>query len=164
MPHYGSFIYGPCDGIYYLYHNYFGCRALWNPAINELKVLPEIVSKYSIVRGYQYEVYGFGLDPATNDDYKVVVIKERRCLATNDDDESDYTRQPQYVLVYSLRTDSWKYCGDLTKYYCLEMNRCYIYVNGCCYLYGANQCFSDEVIISFDMANYAQPSSNCLGV
>ncbi|XP_074368548.1 F-box/kelch-repeat protein At3g23880-like [Apium graveolens] len=100
-------------------------------------------------------------------DYKVVVMKGY----LHDDDWE--LKHPVSVLVYSLKTDSWRYCGDLAKAYNLESNRCYIYVNGCCYWLGSFQ-DSSQVIISFDMANdsfkeidvpdYAKPSSKCLAV
>ncbi|CAH9107653.1 unnamed protein product [Cuscuta epithymum] len=178
MPMYRSFINGPCNGIYYLYQYSSGQRALWNPTINELKVLPEITFEPSIATFANYEVCGFGLNPGTTDEFKVVVIKDRwRTSDDNDhDDEGSFATQlPQTVMVYSSRTNSWKYCGDLAKCYYLEMNNCYIYVNGCCYWYAKAEVKEmDEVIISFDMANnafkemdvpgYAQPSSRCLGV
>ncbi|CAH9108177.1 unnamed protein product [Cuscuta europaea] len=177
MPMYRSFIDGPCNGIYYLYQYYSGQRALWNPTINELKVLPEITFEPSMATFANYEVCGFGLNPGTTDEYKVVVIKDRWLTSDHDDDDDDdgsFARQlPQSVMVYSSRTDSWKYCGDLAKCYYLEMNNCYIYVNGCCYWCAQDE-EMDEVIISFDMANnafkemdvpgYAEPSSKCLGV
>ncbi|KAL8154978.1 hypothetical protein AgCh_000370 [Apium graveolens] len=77
------------------------------------------------------------------------------------------------ILVYSLRTNSWRYCGDLHKAYHLEFNKCYIYVKECCYWLGSLD-YSSELIISFNMANdsfieidvpdYAQPSDKCLAV
>ncbi|XP_021735484.1 putative F-box protein At3g10430 [Chenopodium quinoa] len=172
MPMYSSYICGPCHGLYYLYQYDSSGRALWNPAINEFKPLPKIICKPDLPSEFTYasnEVYGFGFDPVSGD-YKVVVMKGY--WSTNDDDESD-VKHPVSVLVYSLRTDSWRYCGDLARAYDLESNKCYIYVNGCCYWFGSLE-YSSEVIISFDMAtdafkeidvpDYAQPSSKCLGV
>ena len=108
-----------------------------------------------------------GFDHVTRD-YKVVVMKGYR----NSNDDSDL-KHPVSVLVYSLNTDSWRYCRDLDKAYNLENNKCYTYVNGSYYWLGSFEYIS-EVIISFDMANdsfkeidvpdYAQPSSNCLAV
>ncbi|KAK1352192.1 F-box domain-containing protein [Heracleum sosnowskyi] len=166
MPMYCSYVWGPCDGLYYVYQHDPERRALWNPAINELKKLPEIIRKpdFPSEFGYAwYEVSGFGFDRLTGD-YKVVVMKGY----------SDINfKHPLSVLVYSLRTNSWRYCGDLAKGYDLENNTCYIYVNGCCYWLGSFE-FSCELIISFDMSNdtfkeidvpdYAQPSSKCLAV
>ncbi|KAL2938999.1 hypothetical protein RDABS01_022448 [Bienertia sinuspersici] len=190
MPMRNSYVCGPCDGIYYVSQpgtfNDTG-RGLWNPAINEFRTLPEIISKPHLPSNITYasnEVYGFGIDPVTRD-YKVVVIRGH--LSTNED-ETDNVKFPVVsVLVYSLRTDSWKYCGDLGRAYDLETNNCYIYVNGCCYWFGLYGCSDysdesddddddddDEVIISFDMAtdafkemdvpDYSRPSSKCLGM
>ncbi|KNA20051.1 hypothetical protein SOVF_055940 [Spinacia oleracea] len=170
MPMYSSYICGPCDGLYYVYQYDSSGRALWNPAINEFKTLPKIICKPNLPSEFSYapsEVYGFGVDPVTGD-YKVVVLKGY----WNDNDDSDL-KHPVSVLVYSLRTNSWRHCGDLAKAYDLESNKCYIYVNGCCYWFGSLD-YSSEVIISFDMGNdvfkeidvpdYAQPSSKCLAV
>ncbi|KAL6532183.1 hypothetical protein OROGR_014153 [Orobanche gracilis] len=171
MPMYSSYVCGPCDGIYYVYQYDFSRRALWNPAINEFKPLPKIISKPDLPSNLTYaknEVYGFGLDPVTSD-YKVVVIKGHLCTS----DEESGGKLPASVLVYSLRTDSWRYRGDLTRAYDLENNKCYVYVDRCCYWFGSYE-YSDEVIVCFDMGtdafkemdvpDYAQPSSKSLGI
>ncbi|KAK1402851.1 F-box only protein 8-like [Heracleum sosnowskyi] len=170
MPMYCSYVCGPCDGLYYVYESDFSRRALWNPAINELKTLPEIICKPDFPAEYTYscyEVYGLGFDHVTGD-YKVVVLKGYWHV-----NRDSNLKHPVSVLLYSSRTNSWRYCGDLAKAYNLEINKCYIYVNGCCYWLGSFE-HSSEVIISFDMANdsfkeidvpdYAQPSSKCLAV
>ncbi|KAH9614806.1 hypothetical protein KSS87_018149 [Heliosperma pusillum] len=140
---------GPCDGLYYCSE-----RALWNPAINELRTLPPIIAKPNPPPNTVYschDIYGFGSDPLTGD-YKVVVIKDY--WSTND----EIVSYPASVLVFSLRTDSWKYCGDLTQEYYLEHNKCYIFVKGCCF-WRASSLHTDEnyseVIISFDMASHS---------
>lgn len=174
MPLYGSHVCGPCDGIYYLYNYDEAGRALWNPAINELKVLPRLITKPHLPPGLgsaANEVYGFGYDPAT-DDYKVVVLKGY--WPASDEEESEVT-PPLSVFIYSLRMDSWRYWGDLAQYYDLEDNKCYIAVNGCFYWLGS--CERDEnpeVIICFDMVkdatqemhvpDYDQPASKSLGI
>ncbi|XP_021719013.1 F-box/kelch-repeat protein At3g23880-like [Chenopodium quinoa] len=172
MPMHSLYVCGSCHGLYYVYHYDCSGRALWNPAINEFRPLPKIICKPDLPSEFtyaSYEVYGFGFDPVSGD-YKVVVMKGY--WLTNYDDESD-AKHPVSVLVYSLRTNSWRYCGDLARAYSLESNKCYIYVNGCCYWFGSFE-YSSELIISFDMAtdafkeidvpDYAQPSSKRLGV
>uniref|UniRef100_A0A803KZU7 F-box domain-containing protein n=2 Tax=Chenopodium quinoa TaxID=63459 RepID=A0A803KZU7_CHEQI len=172
MPKSNSYVCGPCDGIYYMFHCCRRERALWNPAINEFRPLPTIISRPDLPANLtyeNYEVYGFGLDPITRD-YKVVVVKG---YWNTLNEEDSYLNDPISVLVYSLRTNLWKYCGDLRRPYNLEVNTCYIYVNGCCYWFGSYDS-RDEVIISFDLAidtfkemdvpDYAQPSSKCLGM
>lgn len=171
IPLYSSYACGPCDGIYYLYQYDSSDRALWNPAINDFKSLPKLICKADLPSSLTYaanEVYGFGLDPITRD-YKVVVIKG---YWSNNDEETD-VKHPLSVLVYSLSTNSWRYCGDLAKAYDLESNKCYLNVNGCCYWFGSFE-YTSEVIVSFDMAtdefkeihvpDYALPSSKCLGI
>ncbi|KAL1831729.1 hypothetical protein ACET3Z_001380 [Daucus carota] len=170
MPMYCSYVSGPCDGLHYVYQYDRSSRAFWNPAINELKTLPEIICKPDFPAEFIYatnEVFGFGFDHVTGD-YKVVVMKGY--WNANAD---FHLKHPVSVLVYSLKTDSWRYCGDLAQAYSLEQNKCYIYVNGCCYWLDSLE-YGSEVIISFDMANdsfkeidvpdYAQPSSKCLAV
>ncbi|CAO2813530.1 unnamed protein product [Amaranthus hypochondriacus] len=168
MPLYCSYISGPCDGLYYIYQ--YGGRALWNPALDEIRYLPKLICKPDLPPTFtysNYEVYGFGSDPATGD-YKVVVIKGY--WPTDDDSDA---KHPLSVLVYSLRTNLWKYCGDLAKAYDLESNKCYIFVSGCCYWLGSYENTSD-VIVCFDMAtdafkeihvpDYTQPCTKCLAL
>ncbi|CAO2824967.1 unnamed protein product [Amaranthus hypochondriacus] len=162
MPLYGSYIYGPCDGIYYLYQD-FGYRALWNPALNEIRYLPKLICKPDLspqITYSSYEVFGFGSGVITGD-FKVVVIKGYGANCGSS------------VFAYSLSNNSWKYCGDLAKHYDLKYNGCYVYVSGCCYWLGSYKDTS-EVIVSFNMDNdafkeihvpdYAKPSSMCLAI
>ncbi|KAK1349174.1 F-box domain-containing protein [Heracleum sosnowskyi] len=134
----------------------------------EFKMLPEIICKPDLPSQFTYalyEVYGFGFDHVSGD-YKVVVMKGYWKA-------NHVLKHPVSVFVYSLSTDSWRYCGDLAKAYDLEINKCYIYVNECCYWFGSLD-YSSEVIITFNMANdsfkeidvpdYAQPSSKSLAV
>lgn len=66
---YGSYIYGPCEGICYL-HDVEEEHAFWNPTTNELKFLPPIITKPNLPSNLRYsgiEACGFGLGLATND-------------------------------------------------------------------------------------------------
>ncbi|KMT02531.1 hypothetical protein BVRB_9g204720 [Beta vulgaris subsp. vulgaris] len=173
MPMYGSYICGPCDGIYYLYHYDNDERALWNPALNELKVLPCLLTRPNFPSYIKRDAaYGFGLDPVTND-FKAIVIKSFPENIVETDEDSNIMPHPLSVLVYSLATDSWKFCGDLGPNIKLIWNTCYVYVNGCYYWLGS---YVDEsyIIISFDMVtdtfqelcvpNFEQPASISLGI
>ena len=143
VPIYSSNVCGPCDGIYYLFRY---DRALWNPAINEVKILPPIITKPNLPPNRTYlptEVCGFGYDTITRD-YKVVVLKGYCC--------EDHEVLPKSVLIYSFRKDSWRHWGDLTQYYPLQPNDCYIVVNGCFYWLNRG---NSESIISFSMATDA---------
>lgn len=60
-----------------MFHYDSSVRALWNPAINEFKILPDIICKPDLLAEFIYaknEVYGFWFDHVIRD-YKVVVMK-----------------------------------------------------------------------------------------
>ncbi|XP_011043205.1 PREDICTED: putative F-box/LRR-repeat/kelch-repeat protein At1g11620 [Populus euphratica] len=148
MPFQSPYIYGPCDGIFYMYGHFYDFHALWNPAINELKTLPPIPNPpFSFSYGPVCNVYGFRLHPVTKD-YEVIVMREfwREEGAWGD-------RYPLSVFVYTLSSDSWRYWGDLSRYYHLRNNLCYICVKGVFYWLGSyGACGDPEVIINFDLA------------
>ncbi|KAK9750823.1 hypothetical protein RND81_02G224500 [Saponaria officinalis] len=153
-PVYNTYLCGPCDGIYYLWcFDYFSPkRTMWNPALNEFIILPDITWKPNIPANSAYisESYGFGYDSKTND-YKVILI-----LGYGDtrDGGSRVTDNPMSILIYSLKTNSWRYWGDMDNSYELERNGSYVFVNGCYYWLAAR--FLDygwnyEMIVSFDI-------------
>ena len=115
---------------------------------------------------------GFGLDPLTKD-YKVVFL--RRYSPRTDGDISSVHCRTSSALVYSLRTDSWKYCGDLSRKYVILENKCHIFVNECLYWHGVVR--GDEsngLIMSFNVAvdalqeiqvpNYGKQASTSLAI
>jgi F-box interacting protein len=151
MPFHSPLLCGPCDGIFYVYRDcYYDFRALWNPAVNELKFLPPLPNPPSnFSYSPQYEAYGFGLHPVTKD-YEVVVMKD---YWREKQEERGGCRYPLRVFVYSSSTGSWRHWGDLSRYYYLQNNKCYICMNGVFFWLGSYEIFGDpEVIISFDMA------------
>lgn len=150
MPFYSPFLCGPCDGIFYMYRNYYDFRAFWNPAVNEFKFLPPLPNPPSnFSYSPQYDAYGFGLHPVTKD-YEVVVMKD---YWREKQEERGGCRYPLRVFVYSSSTGSWRHWGDLSRYYYLQNNKCYICMNGVFFWLGSYEIFGDpEVIISFDMA------------
>ncbi|KAL2896348.1 hypothetical protein RDABS01_038132 [Bienertia sinuspersici] len=177
-PMYGSFICGPCDGIYYLFN---GCdgereRALWNPVTNELKALPPVFTKPDLPSNLAYsicEAFGFGFDPLSKD-YKVVVVK---CYCSEDYELAETVTLPASVFVYSLRTDSWTYCGDLSQIYEFDMpsNQCYRFLDGSYYwLLSSGAKSENDCVISFDMTIdayqeihtpiYEKPASRSLAI
>ncbi|KAJ6362213.1 hypothetical protein OIU78_002592 [Salix suchowensis] len=150
MPFHSPFLCGPCDGIFYMYRYYSDFRALWNPAINELRYLPPIPNPpSSFSYSPQYDAYGFGLHPVTKD-YEVVALKD----LWREKEEERGRRYPLRVFVYSSSTDSWRHWGDLSRYYNLQNNKCYICMDGVFFWLGSYEIsgISPEVIISFDMA------------
>ncbi|KAK9755740.1 hypothetical protein RND81_01G046800 [Saponaria officinalis] len=173
MPNYVSEICGPCDGLYYLFYYYDTIRALWNPAINELRVLPPLLTKHDPVSDpcqTAGEVYSLRFDYISSD-YKVVVIKGYYNTVTN-------CRAPQSVIVYSLRNDCWRYCGDLRRYYKLETNKCYNLINGWYYWMESDYTYDynkmSDAIIGFnlesdefeeiDLPDYKKPALKSLGI
>nr|TKS13950.1 hypothetical protein D5086_0000048270 [Populus alba] len=139
---------GPCNGIFYVDSEDSSGSGLWNPATKEFKLLPEKIRNKSSLPLYYDDSYGFGFDPVTND-YKVVVIRE------------SYTREyylemfsSSLVIVYTLRTDSWRCWGSLDQGYTLADNFCYTNVDGVSY-WRASHGVHRNVILSFNMATEA---------
>ncbi|XP_074278742.1 F-box protein CPR1-like [Silene latifolia] len=157
-PPYNYDICGPCYGIYYLWRSCVGehdshrPRRLWNPALHEAKKLPPMIMKPNISSNMKYfnEVCGFGFDPVTMD-YKVVAIKGYAITS----DRYGLMDYPLSIMIYSLRTDSWKYSGDLSKhYYIPRANSCHAFVNRSFYWLGSYEKdpFKHDVIIAIDLA------------
>lgn len=149
MRFHSPYIYGPCDGIFYMYGHFYDFRALWNPAVNELKTLPPIPNPpFSFSYSPGYDAYGFRLNPVTKD-YEVIVMREY----WREEEGAWEDRYPLSVFVYTLSSDSWRYWGDLSRYYHLRNNKCYICVKGVFYWLGSyGACGDPEVAIYFDMA------------
>ncbi|XP_074301023.1 putative F-box protein At3g16210 [Silene latifolia] len=143
---------GPCDGLYYVCCSYRSDdgRRLWNPTLKHCKILPPVVSKHNLPSNRYFAFwdnnYGFGFDPVTQD-YKVVIIKDIVDASDN------RLEMPPGVLVYSLRTDSWKYVADLPKYYELRDNKSYVFANKSLYWLASNPCsWGNQAIIAFNLA------------
>ncbi|KAK9675806.1 hypothetical protein RND81_11G032300 [Saponaria officinalis] len=160
---------GPCDGLYYVCYLSMGDhrpwrraekRSLWNPALNQFKTLPPVTIMKPCMPSnieYYHEDFGFGLDPVTMD-YKVVVIKGYKD-STNDDFvyPQNFLNYPLSVLIYSLRNESWRYVGDLSKSYNLRKNSSYTFVDTSYYWLGSNDIypFKSDVIIVVNLATEA---------
>ncbi|KAL3591946.1 hypothetical protein D5086_010586 [Populus alba] len=82
-------------------------------------------------------------------DYEVIVMREY----WREEEGAWEDRYPLSVFVYTLSSDSWRYWGDLSRYYHLHNNKCYICVKGVFYWLGSyGACGDPEVAIYFDMA------------
>ncbi|XP_021844574.2 F-box protein CPR1-like [Spinacia oleracea] len=185
-PMYNAYLCGPCDGIYYMCGMYSLCneRGLWNPALNEFKLLPCLIKKPNLAPRLAFscyrEYYGFGYDRFTKD-YKVIIMKGYTDTRRKVSDYNDYyykvTDYPLSVFIYSLRNDSWRYWGDLRKSYFLNCNTCYVFVNDSFYWLGTREAYGDqnfEVIISFNLAtdtcqelklpDYEKPAKDSLAI
>ncbi|KAE8662539.1 Pyridoxal phosphate phosphatase-related protein [Hibiscus syriacus] len=87
-----SRIFGSCNGLLAVYHEGGGV-ALWNPSTRTCHYLPrltieDVVERDHDILGFEYDVIG--------DDYKVVQMKA--------------SGKP--VMIYSLKTDTWKRIKD----------------------------------------------------
>ncbi|KAK8671298.1 hypothetical protein V6N13_037896 [Hibiscus sabdariffa] len=87
-----SRIFGSCNGLLAVYHKEAGI-ALWNPSTRTCHYLPKLTIGDVIERDYR--ILGFGYD-VIGDDYKVVRMID----------------SGKSVMVYSLKTDSWKRIKD----------------------------------------------------
>ncbi|XP_074276280.1 F-box protein CPR1-like [Silene latifolia] len=157
---------GPCYGIYYSWsdstrygyerNSCYGIpRCLWNPALNEIKELPPMITKPNLSSNLTYhrEFCGFGFDPVTVD-YKVVAIKGYKILSNEPYTKTNYLDYPLSIMIYSLRTDSWRYLQDLSKSYYVRQNSCYNFVNRSFYWLGSyiEFTYKSDVIIAIDLA------------
>ncbi|KAK4271139.1 hypothetical protein QN277_019876 [Acacia crassicarpa] len=122
-----------CVKTYRLQHSFL----LWNPAIKEVKLVPEIDFCRKFYRRGTYSI-GFGFCPSLND-YKIVITFVK----------NDYF---EMFKVYSLRSNSWKE----VKY---GLDACKIYyrvtVNGVMFWLGKKSSkdhYFEVVIFSFDLA------------
>lgn len=130
-----------CDGILCLVKNYRTIM-LWNPAIQEIKLLPE--SKINAIRPGVADI-GFGYDSSAKD-YKVVRIGYP-CYPNRGD--------PVRAEVYTSRTDTWREInvnvGNICPSECATL--CW---RGVCYwvvqvLGGVG--WNNTMILCFDMCN-----------
>ncbi|XP_028753589.1 F-box protein CPR1-like [Neltuma alba] len=137
------FVYGQCNGIFCLYGVYGGDKAgeasliLWNPGTKEVKVLP---ASQNQPRDMVYIIYGFGIDPITND-YKVVRFGN---LAFEG-------REQPPVEVYNLSTGSWRTIDSVVPAFRLCYPRCRAYLNG--FYHWLTEDNNDKAILFFDFGN-----------
>jgi len=127
--------------------NYKSTIVLWNPATEDLKIIPE-----NKARIYEYEthfnIHGFGYD-RVRDDYKVL-----QYVVYIGDDWDQVAPPGPYWDIYSLRSNRWK------KLY-VDMRQCYmtsegsmVYLNGVCHWWGKTYSQPIETfVVSFDLAN-----------
>ncbi|XVE78909.1 hypothetical protein DITRI_Ditri14bG0015700 [Diplodiscus trichospermus] len=103
----GTEILGSCNGLLALFNGEEKI-ALWNPSTRKSQMLP--VTEPEFPRRYcfsQFIVYGLGYDPIS-DDYKLVRMVQFYGK-DNDSFESE-------VMVYSLKTNSWRRIKDFPFY------------------------------------------------
>ncbi|XP_059640114.1 F-box/kelch-repeat protein At3g23880-like isoform X2 [Cornus florida] len=139
----------PYSGILCLFNCKSNCFALWNPATREFRSLPAFPRKRSptsLVMSY-LDVFGFGLDPITND-YKVVWIQWTPEVIRS---SSEYD-----VAVYTLSTDSWRHLDVFLPYANIGNLRSFMFANTCIngvYHWNAIDNDNKSLILAFDMGN-----------
>ncbi|XP_026423809.1 F-box/kelch-repeat protein At3g23880-like [Papaver somniferum] len=96
---------GSCHGIICIHDPHLGDVILWNPATKKYRCLPKslpLLDEFGVLKS---EFVLFGFDCETYD-YKVLQITFFEI-----DNEIDVT-PPNRTQIYSLRSDSWKWCMD----------------------------------------------------
>ncbi|XP_017255807.1 F-box protein CPR1-like [Daucus carota subsp. sativus] len=100
---------GTCNGLLCVF-NMMGDMFLWNPATKKCRKLPTAPADFRSVFNFSWSsLSGFGFD-VVNDDYKVL-----RILRPDDPFLSG-----SKVVVYSLKTNSWKRLQDIPVQYQLN--------------------------------------------
>ncbi|XP_050384397.1 uncharacterized protein LOC126801003 [Argentina anserina] len=169
-------IIGHCNGIICLATADSWEVLLWNPAIEEFKLLPtmppspacRLLMPYDPILGFGYDpILGFGYDPKSNN-YKVVnVYTGLRDYEKSEADDCDISKRPT-TEVYTLGTDSWREGKNYsleTQTTLLQPERFEMYFQGFCFWFGYEQLKEinvydameesaiRDVFILFDMEN-----------
>jgi molecular chaperone HtpG len=136
---------------------------LWNPATDELKVIPpspvESVTRYRYIKP---QIHGFGYD-YVRDDYKLIRYVR---FKTKDLVYEDYTIPASTVPVdpvweiYSLRSNSWRILNmemPKLKVYISDVEIVRFYLDGMCHWWtqgeSHRECCFDAHLVSFDVIN-----------
>lgn len=141
---------GPCNGLFCLF-NGWNAVALWNPAMRQFRTLPELpLPELPSIPRWSYSVFGFGMDPKTND-YKVIWI--RIFYDTEGWLDTDTFNHYIQVGVFSLSSDSWRELnGNLAPVDLVHYSKFYSYADGFYYWF-AGENDINMFILSFDMVN-----------
>jgi len=136
---------------------------LWNPSIEEVKVIPHDLSvsiPSNVIDRYQY--HGFGYD-YVRDDYKVIRdVDFYPDINYYLDAKKNVTSEYLYLFynplweIYSLKSNSWKKidldmpANNLNAEFVLER----VYTNGVCHWLGQRKTDIDKnYLVSFDLGN-----------
>nr|WRK57778.1 SLF9 protein [Citrus maxima] len=137
---------GPYNGIFCIFGNN-NRITLWNRATKESRVLPKCTTVFPKYTSIFCKCTGFGLDPMSTD-YKLVLI------FTLWNEKLDLLYEFSHVAVYSLSTNSWRYCD------CFKSNHYYmdgafdsVYLDGVCYWLSEFRDNDHKVILSFHLGN-----------
>ncbi|KAI3901255.1 hypothetical protein MKW92_040975 [Papaver armeniacum] len=100
---------GSCHGIICIHDPHLRDVILWNPATKKYRCLPKSLTLLDEFGKLKSEFVLFGFDCETYD-YKVLQITFFEI-----DNEVDIT-PPNRIQIYSLQSDSWKWCMDANLY------------------------------------------------
>ena len=145
--HYLHNITGPVDGLFLLHNGcgisdtWYNRLALWNLATTELRVLPLPEFNIPCPKFEYLYVFGFGLDPLTNN-YKVVWIPECGSVPVP---------IPPDVALYSLHTNSWRHFNAVLPSVSKISHSASTYLNGACYWLSLSK--QHNKVASFDMGS-----------
>ncbi|AET02355.2 putative F-box domain-containing protein [Medicago truncatula] len=120
---------------------------LWNPATEELKIIPEKKAPMYKHESY-FTIHGFGYD-RVRDDYKVL-----QHVVYIEDDWDQVAPPATHWDIYSLRSNHWKklYVDMRQRYLTSEGSM--VYLNGVCHWWGKIYRQPIETfVVSFDLAN-----------
>ncbi|KAG5564220.1 hypothetical protein RHGRI_000424 [Rhododendron griersonianum] len=141
---------GPCNGIFCLFNDR-DAVSLWNPAMRQFRTLPQLPLPElpSNAELYSYSIFGFGMDPKTNE-YKVIWIR----VFLDKEEWFDMVMHDHHIQVgvFSPSRDSWRELdGNLVPVRYVYESKFYSYANGFYYWFAGDK--DDRFILSFDMAN-----------
>ncbi|KAE8717834.1 Pyridoxal phosphate phosphatase-related protein [Hibiscus syriacus] len=130
---FSSRIFGSCNGLLAVYHVEAGI-ALWNPSTRTCHYLPKLTMEDVVER--DHDVLGFGYD-VFGDDYKVVQMKA----------------SGKSVMIYSLKTDSWKRIKDCPYQIPYGERQDCAYLNGSLHWVGdeKDRYFGGRLILGLDL-------------
>ncbi|KAI3954992.1 hypothetical protein MKW98_004995 [Papaver atlanticum] len=100
---------GSCHGIICIHDPNLRDVILWNPATKKYRCLPKSLPLLDEFGALQTEFVLFGFDCETYD-YKVLKIAFFTVKSTVD------FNPPNKIQIYSLRSDSWRWCTDANLY------------------------------------------------
>ncbi|KAM7509161.1 hypothetical protein LguiA_019614 [Lonicera macranthoides] len=147
-----SEIIGPINGLFFFHHAVYSCRnrvALWNPATREFRSLHAPSFNLPPYFGPDFDYFGFGFDPLTNN-YKVVWIRILR------DDGYEAIGLRPVVQLYTLGNDTWSLLEpslDLRLYLGSSISNCSTYSNGAYYWLTHASDFKSCKLLLFDMSS-----------
>jgi F-box interacting protein len=139
---------------------------LWNPATQEIKLIPPSLVVESVVSSIPSfikdfvnlfglsNVHGFGYDNVT-DDYKIIRSVYFLCNINGPlEDSQANTFLDDFWEIYSLRSNSWRKYDVVdmpSSMYCIDGTQ--VYMDGVCHWLSQENCPSGICLVSFNLSN-----------